>query len=423
MIDSKDLFVDEWYYKNYVLDLICIDNKDKFLLKKGKISFEHNLLPKVSKSLIDIDIYKSLSKSRTDLIQIKNWNRWISLVHIYNNIYNNNYNNKINGSSYILHEILYLINLQQPLSSLHLCEAPGYFIKTITNLYKNIDWYAHSLYFDEKFEVQRPIIEKESDKWLFKNKSGNILDKNIIQDIISNFKSIDKKRDLITADGSIDVSYDQNHEEQLSFKLIFAEVLIALQTLNNNGTFIFKIFNTLTMVTNQLLFILYKIFNKIHIIKPRTTNVTSSEKYVVCLGYTYNQEVIDHLNYIYNQWNEDYHCKNLGIIINDYLINEDNIIDDDMKEHSYFIKKIYKYNCNLSLIQTYFIEKAIKFSKDFYLPVSSIEAYKNMIAQEFYESFDISNKEHLFDICNHYDSNLDNSSHYKQCHKCHKLFI
>ena len=55
-----------------------------------------------------------------------------------------------------------------------------------------------------------------------------------------------KKHHLVTADGGFDFSIDFNKQEQLSYRLIFCEIVTALSVQRIGGHFVCKLFDLYT---------------------------------------------------------------------------------------------------------------------------------------------------------------------------------
>lgn len=108
---------------------------------------------------------------------------------------------------------------------------------------------------------------------------------------INNFKStIPQLADLITADGSIYSTNVNNYIEQDSYKLIFGEILTALQIQAKDGHFVLKVFDTFTNTTIKLLYLLASFYEETFIYKPFFSRNTSSEKYIVCRKFKYDRK-------------------------------------------------------------------------------------------------------------------------------------
>jgi 23S rRNA U2552 (ribose-2'-O)-methylase RlmE/FtsJ/DNA-directed RNA polymerase subunit E'/Rpb7 len=89
---------------------------------------------------------------------------------------------------------------------------------------------------------------------------------------------------LITADGGAPHDVDMESEIYHS-RLIFAEILLALRCQKPGGNFILKIFDITTGLTVNLISILSHFYERIHLYKPKTSRLGSSEKYIVCMYF------------------------------------------------------------------------------------------------------------------------------------------
>ena len=97
--------------------------------------------------------------------------------------------------------------------------------------------------------------------------------------------------DLVTADGGFErdkLSADM--EELDTAKLLLAEMSMALKIQATGGSFILKIFDMATNFTVDILSILAYCYENVSIIKPKTSRIASSEKYVVCIGFKISRE-------------------------------------------------------------------------------------------------------------------------------------
>ena len=120
------------------------------------------------------------------------------------------------------------------------------------------------------------IIETGEDK------TGNLLS-------ISNFKycasKYKNKMELITADGGFDFSLDFNNQENIAIRLILAEVFFALAMQKKGGSFVLKIFDIFHKPTVDILYLLSYYYSNVSIIKPYTSRIANSEKYVICQNF------------------------------------------------------------------------------------------------------------------------------------------
>ena len=91
--------------------------------------------------------------------------------------------------------------------------------------------------------------------------------------------------DIITADGGFDFSVDFNNQENMATQLILCEVFYALAMQKQGGSFILKIFDVFHKPTVDILYLLCYYYNNVSIMKPHTSRIANSEKYVVCQGF------------------------------------------------------------------------------------------------------------------------------------------
>ena len=63
---------------------------------------------------------------------------------------------------------------------------------------------------------------------------------------------------------------------------LLINILLCFQILNKGGNFVIKIYDSFSLFTVSLIYILYKAFEKITVIKPFSTRPYSSSRYIVC---------------------------------------------------------------------------------------------------------------------------------------------
>jgi len=120
------------------------------------------------------------------------------------------------------------------------------------------------------------IIETGSDK------TGNLIS---LDNFIHCATKYRNKMEIITADGGFDFSVDFNNQENMATQLILCEVFYALAMQKQGGTFILKIFDVFHKATVDILYLLCYYYNNVSIMKPHTSRIANSEKYIVCQGF------------------------------------------------------------------------------------------------------------------------------------------
>ncbi|CAG8584657.1 8412_t:CDS:2, partial [Paraglomus occultum] len=90
--------------------------------------------------------------------------------------------------------------------------------------------------------------------------------------------------DLVTADGGFRVEGREEMQEELTKQLLLCQTLIMFMILRRNGDFVLKLFDAYTAFTTGLIWILFRCFGRISIIKPLPSRPANSERYLVCQG-------------------------------------------------------------------------------------------------------------------------------------------
>ena len=222
------------------------------------------------------------------------------IVAKYLSIANNEF---ISRSFFKMWEILQTFNLanQPSMTMVGLAEAPGSFVQAFIK-------YREKLHDITKDRIHVMSIESKdisiSDE-LVKNtkkypKLLNIITSKLetgdlshvsttkyIKTIIDNEK---RYADLITADGEVARSINNNYSEQDSYALILGEIITALKIQAINGSFVLKVFETFTCITIKMIYLLSSFYENVYIYKPFFSRDTTSEKYIICTKFKYEQK-------------------------------------------------------------------------------------------------------------------------------------
>ena len=228
-----------------------------------------------------------------------------------------------------------------------LAEGPGGFIQCIYNMRK-----IYTKNNEDKF-VCITLIDKEKTTpgWkkshkLFQHnpsiniyygpsKDGDLYKRNNIEGL-SNYVNNDKA-DIVTADGGFDFSSDYKNQEQLSYKLIFCEVVSAIATLKIGGNFILKIFDIFTNFNIKLIYFLTTLFiDGVYIMKPFTSRPSNSEKYIVCKKFKgIEQTYLNKLYTIIDDW--DKLTKNNKFVYDIFDINVPDKFEKSIQSYNIYI--------------------------------------------------------------------------------------
>lgn len=154
---------------------------------------------------------------------------------------------------YIMWELLFLFNLK--------------FNTVLVNDNTNsTDIYNSIYYYNAKISNSSIQIDNLNEK----TKSGTYYDL-----IVSNKHNLNNK----------DICFEEQH----NYSILLEEIIDILTFQNKNGTSIIKIFDTFTMVTIKMVYILSSFYSEIYIIKPSYLRKTSSMRYLICKNFKYDR--------------------------------------------------------------------------------------------------------------------------------------
>ena len=289
-------------------------NKNTYLLEKD--SFINYPLPKISVEFESYEMNKITNlyeynhlihyKNNIDTLEdSKSWDNAKKLSNNYELIYLPNKKYKYDSVSkyeplsrayFKLYEILVDFNLIDSIDTLKigaLAEGPGGFIEATINYRKR---FIKSR--DEINAITLHSTNKDIPGW---NKSKNFLKKNPNVNVnygsdgtgdlynLENIKAytslFDHDADFVSADGGFDFSYNFNKQEQMSYRILFCEIVTALSIQKIGGSFVCKFFDIYTEYTQTLIYLLFCCYKEVYITKPNTSRAANSEKYIVCKGF------------------------------------------------------------------------------------------------------------------------------------------
>jgi len=105
------------------------------------------------------------------------------------------------------------------------------------------------------------------------------------QDVFTAAAEQQGKAQLYTADGGFDFSADFNGQENTVQRLLIAEALAGLTSLQHGGAMILKLFDMKSRATLEFLWVLSSCFQHTALVKPHTSRPANSERYWIGTGY------------------------------------------------------------------------------------------------------------------------------------------
>uniref|UniRef100_A0A034WHJ6 Cap-specific mRNA (nucleoside-2'-O-)-methyltransferase 1 n=1 Tax=Bactrocera dorsalis TaxID=27457 RepID=A0A034WHJ6_BACDO len=219
-----------------------------------------------------------------------------------------------------------------------ICAGPGGFSEYI--LYRK-SWEAKGFGFTlrgpndfklDKFFAGSP---ESFDTYYGVRKDGNIYFKDN-QDSFADYvlKHCESGVHFVMADGGFSVEGQENIQEILSKQLYLCQCLMALKILRVNGSFLCKLFDLFTPFSIGLIFLMYKCFDQISILKPNSSRPANSERYLVCKWKKPNTDYVckylDHVNDILNLGKEDV----LEIVNQQHIVSDQTFLDYIVKSNN-----------------------------------------------------------------------------------------
>lgn len=166
------------------------------------------------------------------------------------------------------------------LKMLDLCSAPGMFILSAETYLKKyhkktaLNWYACS------------IADGLKDSFgLFANNPARFVECDIINEREKIKERFSEKFELITADGATSRGDWFKLQEDEQTEIFNAEILTALDMLENNGIFIIKFYSLVRPKSHLLISETFRHFKKLILVKPYTSRICNAECYLIFCGF------------------------------------------------------------------------------------------------------------------------------------------
>ena len=330
-INTDDILINKTLYKYLSIIKEQIDNRieqwDKYKKYTNPYEYIHSIIPNSKQA---ISTLKPISRSFFKMIEIC--------------------------------DMLSVVNIlpSDSCKSFHLAEGPGGFIEALAYMRKNSEdiYYGMTLIDDVNHNVPG---WKKSKNFLLNNPNV-IIEKGIegngdltkAENLKYCYDKYNGQMDLITGDGGFDFTLQYPNQEQISTRLIMCQIAFAIAMQKHGGTFILKMYDTFTRFSLDLLYLLSNLYENVYFIKPNTSRIANSEKYIVCKGFR-NINTFDIVKIFYK-----------------ILLTNESIVGTlfNFELPYYFTNKVEEYNSILgqqqidSIVSTiYLIDNANKYDK------------------------------------------------------------
>lgn len=293
-----------------------------------QLYISHSLYNYISKLIKLINNIVSFKSSESDNNPTEQLETITNLIHPYKFIYSNVPNTSISVSKlkpysntfYDFIEIIKILN--------------------IFELYTNKSKKLNTLFFGENsyaiMECMDIIREDYNDNYNYISDFKNYY-------LIINNNDIHKKSiDFLFYDLFIENTEKSNIKPENNYNIIIKILHSIFYYQNTYGICIIKVGDIFYKPIIDLLYILSNSYNNIYIMKPITSNLISSEKYIICKGY--NHTLNDNTIELYSQYLLEF-IKNDSILLND-------IINKTINSSDYYLHNLIK-----NEIPYYFLNK------------------------------------------------------------------
>lgn len=124
-----------------------------------------------------------------------------------------------------------------------------------------------------------------------------------LENIISFAKNVKHETEglgvhFMMSDGAFSVEGKENLQEILSKQIYLCQCLTALEVVRNNGHFVTKLFDLFTPFSVGLVYLMYKCFQKVTILKPNASRPANAERYLICYGLQQSEQTELIKNYL-----------------------------------------------------------------------------------------------------------------------------
>jgi hypothetical protein len=198
--------------------------------------------------------------------------------------------------------------------------------------------------------------------------------------------------------------FDKKHDNLNSYVINCIKIIMTILRFQiNNGISIIKIDCVFHKQIVDILYLITSLFDKVYVIKPNATNVTTFDKYLVCKGFITNESKLEIYkeNYIkLNNFIKTYKHENISTIIgnnipyyfNNKIDDMNNIIGQQQLESLDMIISILK-NKNkddkIEIIKKMNIQKSANWCEKFKIPYNKFSDKTNIflpIVRDFKET-------------------------------------
>jgi len=267
-----------------------------------------------TKKRINRDLKLLLTNAKSEINNNKQWDVSKKRINEYEliSMYINQKISPISRSYYKLIEILTDFNLdvffhqRSNVKCACICEGPGGFVQALNHYMrkKNIQFDTIPCISLISSDRRIPKWKVESENLSYRlcygeDKTGDLYKKNNIHHFVNDVGKF--SCDFVTADGGFDFSSNFNSQEVLFQRLLFSEIYTILKIQKNGGKCVIKVFDLFDDITISLITLLVTCYRDVYIHKPFSSRPANSEKYLICMDYNANEDILTSLEELFSK--------------------------------------------------------------------------------------------------------------------------
>eukprot|EP01127_Copromyxa_protea_P015438 TRINITY_DN443_c0_g1_i2.p1 TRINITY_DN443_c0_g1~~TRINITY_DN443_c0_g1_i2.p1 ORF type:complete len:749 (+),score=129.27 TRINITY_DN443_c0_g1_i2:10-2256(+) len=119
-----------------------------------------------------------------------------------------------------------------------------------------------------------------------KDGTGNVYIPENLASVKTAIEEAGHSLDLVVADGGFGIKkvngeHRENYQEVYSSRIVISEMLMCLMSLRDGGHFVCKLFDSLSHITQSIIYLCAQVFQECFVVKPERSRIVNSERYLV----------------------------------------------------------------------------------------------------------------------------------------------
>ena len=192
-----------------------------------------------------------------------------------------------------------LFGRKKTIKGLFLAEYPGYFSKAVVDYLGSLSPKVRFSYLIQSLDpnIHEPALKASEELQAIFDKfsinidgnDGDLTNTKNLRQYIDLFTDINNKVNLVISDGGVPIGEEFGNQEEIHYSLFLGEIVVAINALKRDGSFMIKMYHLSTLTSYSMLLILHSLFREVNLHKPKTSRSRNDEKYIICSGFKSSQ--------------------------------------------------------------------------------------------------------------------------------------